>query len=180
MPWTSSVGRAHSRSNSGISGSPTSSRAPISFSRVLGLVERQPRPRFALLRARRHHAIVESRNADVPVAVLERAQNFGDGLHRIGRRAAVDARVQVVIRALHVQFAVHDAAQSDADGGQLGREHLGVADHGGVGLEPRAASATYASMCSPPVSSSPSIRNFTFTGSRPFVFSRPSTALIRM
>ena len=40
--------------------------------------------------------------------------------------------------------------------------------------------ATYRSTCSPPVSSSPSIRNFTFTGSRPEVFSIPSTALMRM
>ena len=39
---------------------------------------------------------------------------------------------------------------------------------------------TYASMCSPPVSSSPSSRNFTLTGSLPVVFSSPSTALIWM
>jgi hypothetical protein len=32
MPWTSTVGRPHTRSNSGTPGSPTSSRAPISFS----------------------------------------------------------------------------------------------------------------------------------------------------
>ena len=70
-----------------------------------------------------------------------------------------------MIGALHDQFAVHDAAQPDADGGQFGREHLGVADHGGIGLAGAAACVlTYASMCSPPVSSSPSSRNFTLTG----------------
>ena len=71
------------------------------------------------------------------VAILKRADNLRHGLHGIGRRAAVDARVQIVIRALHVDLAVHNAAQPHADGGQFGREHFRIADHGGIGLEPR-------------------------------------------
>ncbi len=73
------------------------------------------------------------------VAVLERAENLGDGLDGIGRGAAVDAGVQVVAGAFDEQLGVDHAAQADADGGQLGREHFGVADHGGIGLEARRA-----------------------------------------
>ena len=43
--------------------------------------------------------------------------------------------MQIVIGALHEQFAIHHAAQSDADGRQFGREHLGIADHRGVGSQ---------------------------------------------
>ena len=42
-----------------------------------------------------------------------------------------------MICALHDQFVVHEAAQSDADGGQFGREHFGIADHGGIGGKAR-------------------------------------------
>ena len=101
------------------------------------LVERKPRPRLALLGAGRHHAIVKSGNANVPFAILQRRQNFRDGLQRIRRGAAIDARVQIVIRAFHHQLAIDDAAQTDADGGQLRREHLGIANHRGVAFQAR-------------------------------------------
>ena len=39
--------------------------------------------------------------------------------------------------ALDKEFAVDDAAKSDADGGQARREHFRVADEGGVGLQVR-------------------------------------------
>ena len=71
------------------------------------------------------------------VAILESAQDFGDRLYRIGSGAAVDAGVQVVICALDMQLAVHNAAQPDAQGGQVRREHFRVADHRGVGMEAR-------------------------------------------
>ena len=76
----------------------------------------------------------------MPVAILQRAQDLRDRLHRIRRRAAINARVQIVVGALHVQFGIHDPAQADADGGQLGREHLRIADHGRIGLAGAAAS----------------------------------------
>ena len=115
-----------------------------------------------------------------PSRSFERAENLGHGLDRIGRRAAIHAGVQIVIRALHVHFAVDDAAQAHADGGQFGREHLGVADHGGVRLQPRrlrchvrfdvlAAGLLFAFDQELHVHRQAAV-----------VFSRPSTALIRM
>ena len=74
-----------------------------------------------------------------PSRSLSAVRDLGDGQHGVGRRAAIDAGVQVVVGALHVQLVVHQAAQADADGGQLGREHLGVADHRGIGLAGAAA-----------------------------------------
>jgi hypothetical protein len=116
----------------------------------------------------------------VAVAILERADNLGDGLHRVGRRAAVDAGMQIVVGALDGQLVVHQAAQPTQmvgiSGANISVSHTTAASafrRGGLVL-------TYSSMCSPPVSSSPSSRNFTFTGSLPVVFSRPSTALIWM
>ncbi len=70
-----------------------------------------------------------------PSRSFKRAQDLGDGLNRVGRRAAINSGVQIMIGALHDQFAIHDAAQPHADGGQLGREHFGVADDGGVGFD---------------------------------------------
>ncbi len=84
-------------------------------------------------------AIVEAGNEDVAVAVFERGDDFGDGLQRVGSGAAVDAGVQIVIGAFDMQFGIDHAAQADADGGQLGREHFGVADDGGVGFQARRA-----------------------------------------
>ena len=55
----------------------------------------------------------------------------------IGRGAAVHAGMQIVVGALHEEFAIHHAAQADADGGQFGREHFGIADHRGIGLQAR-------------------------------------------
>ena len=45
--------------------------------------------------------------------------------------------MQIVIRALDMQFGIDDAAQSHANRGQLRRKHLRVADHRGVSLETR-------------------------------------------
>ena len=73
----------------------------------------------------------------MPFAILQRRQNLRHRLQRIRRGSAIDARVQIVIRAFHHQLAVNDAAQSHADGGQLRREHLGIANHGSVGLQAR-------------------------------------------
>ncbi len=54
-----------------------------------------------------------------------------------GDDAAVDARVQVVVRALDGNLGIDQAAQAGADGRQLGREHLGIADDGCVGFQAR-------------------------------------------
>ena len=42
-----------------------------------------------------------------------------------------------MIRAFHHQFAIDDAAQTDADGRQFGREHLGIANHRRVAFQAR-------------------------------------------
>ncbi len=73
----------------------------------------------------------------MPVAILERAQNLRDGLNRIGRRAAVHAGMQIVTGAFDEQLGIHHAAQTHADGGQLRREHFGIADHRGIGFQAR-------------------------------------------
>ena len=111
MPWISSVGRAHSRSKIGTSSSPASAVDPISFSRYSSAsngsrfhAPTSAAPGFS-------HAIVESGNANVPVAIFQRRDNLRRRLDGVGSRAAVVARMQIGPRALHVNFAVHDAAQ---------------------------------------------------------------------
>ena len=53
----------------------------------------------------------------------------------IGRRAAVHAGVEVGVRAAGFDLGVDHAAQTDAEGGQIGREHFGVGDEGDIGFE---------------------------------------------
>ncbi len=74
-------------------------------------------------------------NQNVPVTVLESAEDFSNGLDGVGSGAAVDPRMQVDLGAFDHQFSVDNAAQADAQRGQLGREHFGVADDGGVRFE---------------------------------------------
>src|ERR1700730_10344961 len=53
------------------------------FVLVLLFVERKTRPRSALLLAGLLNAVVKSGDADVSLTILQRAQDFGDGLNRI-------------------------------------------------------------------------------------------------
>ena len=46
------------------------------------------------------------------VPILERAYDLGRGLDRVRRGAAIIAGMQIVARALNVDFAVNDAAQA--------------------------------------------------------------------
>ena len=54
---------------------------------------------------------------------------------RVGRRAAVHAGVQVGGRALRLDLGIHQAAQADAQRGQVGREQFGVGDQREVRLQ---------------------------------------------
>src|SRR5262249_26228512 len=98
------------------------------FLHVLLLIERQPRPGFPLFFSGRNYTVVKSGNPDVPVTILERAEDLRDRLNRVGRRAAIDAGMQVVVRAFDEKLPIDDPAQPDADGRQPGGEHLRVAD----------------------------------------------------
>ena len=60
---------------------------------------------------------------------------MGDGFERVGRGAAVDAGVEILRGAFDVEFTENAATEAGAEGGQIGREHFGVADEGGVGLQ---------------------------------------------
>ena len=71
------------------------------FFGVLLFVEWQTRPGFAFLVTRRYYAIGETGNLNAALAVFEGAKNLGDRLNRIRRRAAIDARVQIVIGAFN-------------------------------------------------------------------------------
>ena len=53
----------------------------------------------------------------------------------VGRRAAVHAGVKIGFGAADFDLGVDHAAQADAEGGQAGREELGVGDKREVGLE---------------------------------------------
>ena len=54
---------------------------------------------------------------------------------RIGRRAAVHAGVQIGLGAHRFDFGIDQAAQSDAQSGEIGRKQFGVADQREIGLQ---------------------------------------------
>jgi hypothetical protein len=104
---------------------------------VVLLMEGQTRPGGAFYITGRQDSVMEGRNADVAVAILKSTQNLGDCLNRIGRRASIDAGMEVLFRALHGEFAIDDAAEPDTDCRQLRREHFGITDDCGVGVQSR-------------------------------------------
>lgn len=79
--------------------------------------------------------VVEAGDEQVAVAGFEGREDLGDGHERVGSSAAVGAAVEVLRRAVDVDFSVDEAAEAGAEGGEAGSEHFGIADDSGVGGE---------------------------------------------
>ena len=78
-------------------------------------------------------AVVEAGDKDPAVLVFEFGEDVGEGKEGVGGGAAEDAGVKVGAGALDFDFGVDHAAQADAEGGEVGGEHVGVGDEGDVG-----------------------------------------------
>ena len=98
---------------------------------------------------------------------------------RIRHAAAVHAAVQIAVRAGDFHFEPGDPARAERNRRTTRSPQRRVGDDDEIALQSitllvQQASARFGE----PISSSPSIRNFTFTGNRPTVFSHASTARI--
>ncbi len=133
----------------------------------LGLRERQPGELGPLPVLQRADRVVEAGDPDAAVGPLQARQDRRQGVARVGDRAAEGAGVEVGLRPPDDHLEVGQPLQAVGDRRHAGGELAGVGDHGVVAGEPVArCSATKASRLAPPTSSSPSIRNLTFTGRR--------------
>jgi hypothetical protein len=91
------------------------------------------------------------------------------GVQRVRDAASVPPGVQVLGGAAQAELERGEAAGAHHRAGVVGAPHAAVgADHQ-VGPEPLALAATKGTSDGLPISSSPSIRNTTLTGSRPSV-----------
>src|SRR5579884_2637689 len=66
---------------------------------VLLLVKRKAGPGFPLRARGRTHTVIKARDEDFAISVLQPRKDLGNSLYRVGRDAAVDPGVEVVIRA---------------------------------------------------------------------------------
>src|SRR2546428_802762 len=72
------------------------------------------------------NVVVEARHEDLSVAPLEPGHDLAQGVRRVLNDAPVAARVEIAVRPRDVDLAIHQAAQPDADGGQVSLEKRGV------------------------------------------------------
>ena len=69
------------------------------------------------------------------VPVNEPGHQPGQHVGRVGHRTAEEARVQVLVRALHFNLHVSQTAQTTCNRGCLQRQHRGIRHQNDVGLE---------------------------------------------
>ncbi len=105
------------------------------------LVERQVGDQGALLGAQLDHVVVEARDEDPAVLVLEPGDDPGEGVRGIVDRAAVAARMEVDRRPRHVDLGVHHPAQGDRDRRCVALEEPRIADQREIGREALAVGA---------------------------------------
>ena len=74
------------------------------------------------------HVVVEAGDEDLAVGVLQLAQDFDQTEDSVGCGPAVHARVKIDFRSAGFDFGVEQAAKSDAECGDFGREEFGVGD----------------------------------------------------
>src|SRR6185436_15979827 len=75
------------------------------------LVERELTEGLTIRRGPRANPIVEARDRDPAIAILERGDDRAEDVGGIGDRAAVVARMEIARRALHLDFRVQDPPQ---------------------------------------------------------------------
>ena len=101
--------------------------------RNVALVEAQRLPLRQPLRRRVRHAVVEAGQLDAALRIVQPAQDAGQRVDRVQRRAAEQAGMQVALRGVQRQLHIHHAAQPGGDGGGVDVPHAGVADDRDVG-----------------------------------------------
>ena len=100
------------------------------------LVERQLGDQTPLVGAELEDIVVEARNEDPTVLVLEPGDDPGEGVGRVLDGAAVAAGMEVDGGPSHVDLGVHHPAQADRDRRDVALEEARVADQGEVRAEP--------------------------------------------
>lgn len=111
-------------------------RAGLGGAQPGGLVEGQLGEERALAVGELGHTVVETRDRDPAVRVVQRGDEPGDGGRRVGYRAAERTGVDVLLGAVQLDLALGEAAHAGADRGGRLVPHAGVGDDHGVGGEP--------------------------------------------
>ena len=105
------------------------------FLEKLLLIEGEALPVLALRLGGRLDRLVELGDIDPPGASLQVGEQTNQGFHRVGRRAAVAARMQIPLQGPHLNLGIAHAAKAGVDGRQSGSivAHVGHHDrvHGG-------------------------------------------------
>src|SRR6267143_6373343 len=93
----------------------------------LALLEGKARPGCELDFRRTPYRRIETGDVDLTVGRLQPAEQAGELLVRVGRRAAELARVQIRLRGADADLRVAQPAQSRVDGGPVRRDvgHVG-------------------------------------------------------
>ena len=81
------------------------------------------------------HVVVESGDRHAPLGVGQLRHQTRQHVGRVGHRTAEQPRMEVLVRPLHLDLHVGQAAQAAGDRRGLHREHRGVRDEDHVGLE---------------------------------------------
>ncbi len=134
-PFTSNVGRYHSRSSAENAASPPERRRsdarPERF-----LTHGKAFEIRAFAAADGPDRIVIPRHRGPAVLVADAGEYGGQGVAGVHHRAAVGAGVQVRAEAVDVDLGVDDASQPGRNARQLRGEHPGVADEHRIAGEP--------------------------------------------
>ena len=102
-----------------------------------------------------------------PCRSISPARIFARALAGLVTEPPKTAGMQVAVRAGHPKLVIGDAAQPVGNGRHAGGELAAVADHDAVARQPVAVLGQIPLQAPLPTSSSPSMMNFKFTGSRP-------------
>ncbi len=98
-------------------------------------MKRQPLPGFQFVFAGSFYVLVEARDQDLALGVLQFADDFDQAKEGIGRSAAVHTGMQVGLRSHRLNFGVDQAAQPHAQSGEIGGKKFGIADQGEISLQ---------------------------------------------
>jgi hypothetical protein len=79
--------------------------------------------------------VVNAFDRDAPIGIVKTCQEFAQCLDRIQNRPAERAGMKVSLRSEHGDLGGELPAQSDRQRRLVGPPHLGIGDHGAVGLE---------------------------------------------
>ena len=81
---------------------------------IVLFVERQMLPGFQFIAGRLLNGVVEAGDQNFALLIFQLADNFHQAEDRIRSSSAVDAGVQIGLRALRFDFGVDQSAQADA------------------------------------------------------------------